>query len=77
MVQMQSGSKCQVVSSVSLTFTMDLYSCTIVTLCVCLKGLKAASESALPDLEKKDTLLGLYWAAQMASSHASSACSAR
>ncbi|XP_034436803.1 protein LEG1 homolog [Hippoglossus hippoglossus] len=41
------------------------------------QGLKAASESALPDVEKKDALLGLYWAAQMASTHASAVCSSR
>ncbi|KAG7240307.1 hypothetical protein INR49_027118 [Caranx melampygus] len=41
------------------------------------QGLKASAVSPLPDNEKKDTLLGLYWAAQMASSYASAACSAR
>ncbi|XP_018551651.1 protein LEG1 homolog [Lates calcarifer] len=41
------------------------------------QGLKAATDSPLPDNEKKDSLLGLYWAAQMASTHASSACNAR
>ncbi|XP_019947362.1 protein LEG1 homolog isoform X2 [Paralichthys olivaceus] len=41
------------------------------------QGLKAATESPLPDNEKKDSLLGLYWAAQMASTHASAVCSAR
>ncbi|XP_062267020.1 protein LEG1 homolog [Platichthys flesus] len=41
------------------------------------QGLKSASESPLPDVEKKDALLGLYWAAQMAASHASAVCNAR
>ncbi|XP_037606003.1 protein LEG1 homolog [Sebastes umbrosus] len=41
------------------------------------QGLKAAAESPLPDNEKKDSLLGLYWEAQMASTYASSACKAR
>ncbi|XP_068433556.1 protein LEG1 homolog [Clinocottus analis] len=41
------------------------------------QGLKAASESPLPENEKKDSLLGLYWTAQMASSYATTACSAR
>lgn len=44
---------------------------------MCLKGLKATSESPLSDKEKKDSLLGLYWAAQMASTYASAACSNR
>ncbi|XP_029281720.1 liver-enriched gene 1, tandem duplicate 1 [Cottoperca gobio] len=38
------------------------------------QGLKAAADSPLPDNEKKDSLLGLYWDAQMASSYASAAC---
>nr|XP_020459478.1 protein LEG1 homolog isoform X2 [Monopterus albus] len=41
------------------------------------QGLKAAMESPLPDNEKKDYLLGLYWTAQMASIYASAACNAR
>uniref|UniRef100_A0A3Q3XBS3 Protein LEG1 homolog n=1 Tax=Mola mola TaxID=94237 RepID=A0A3Q3XBS3_MOLML len=41
------------------------------------QGLKAAAESAAPDSEKKDSLLGLYWAAQTASTHASSVCNSR
>uniref|UniRef100_A0A3Q1ICL7 Protein LEG1 homolog n=2 Tax=Anabas testudineus TaxID=64144 RepID=A0A3Q1ICL7_ANATE len=41
------------------------------------QGLKASSESPLTDKEKKDSILGLYWAAQMASTYASAACSAR
>ncbi|KAM6905853.1 protein LEG1 homolog [Lycodopsis pacificus] len=39
------------------------------------QGLKAAS--LLPENEKKDALLGLFWAAQMASSYASAACNSR
>lgn len=42
-----------------------------------LKGLKAVVDSPLTESEKKDSLLGLYWAAQMATSTASSACSTR
>lgn len=42
-----------------------------------LKGLKAVVDSPLTEVEKKDSLLGLYWAAQMATSTASSACSTR
>uniref|UniRef100_A0A673AYT5 Protein LEG1 homolog n=1 Tax=Sphaeramia orbicularis TaxID=375764 RepID=A0A673AYT5_9TELE len=38
------------------------------------QGLRAAAESPLPDNEKKDALLGLYWKAQMASTYASAAC---
>lgn len=49
----------------------------IFSTCVCLKGLKAVVESHLPEGEKKDSLLGLYWAAHMATSSASSACSTR
>uniref|UniRef100_A0A8C3APF7 Protein LEG1 homolog n=2 Tax=Cyclopterus lumpus TaxID=8103 RepID=A0A8C3APF7_CYCLU len=41
------------------------------------QGLKATAESPLPENEKKDSLLGLYWEAQMASSYGSSACIAR
>ncbi|KAI9522597.1 hypothetical protein NQZ68_034949 [Dissostichus eleginoides] len=41
------------------------------------QGLKAATDSPLPENEKKDSLLGLYWEAQMASTHASAACNAR
>ncbi|XP_040919833.1 protein LEG1 homolog [Toxotes jaculatrix] len=41
------------------------------------QGLRSAFESPLPDDEKKDTLLGLYWAAQTASTQASAACQAR
>ncbi|XP_074541908.1 protein LEG1 homolog [Halichoeres trimaculatus] len=41
------------------------------------KGLLASGASSAPDNEKKDTLLGLYWEAQMASTYASSACDAR
>nr|XP_040017459.1 protein LEG1 homolog [Gasterosteus aculeatus aculeatus] len=41
------------------------------------QGLLDAADSPLPDNEKKDALLGLYWQAQMASTYASSACSAR
>ncbi|KAM7368084.1 hypothetical protein PAMP_014335 [Pampus punctatissimus] len=40
-------------------------------------SLKAAAESPLPDNEKKDSILGLYWEAQMASTHALAACSAK
>ncbi|KAM9783172.1 protein LEG1 homolog [Neosynchiropus ocellatus] len=41
------------------------------------QGLKAATVSPLPDNEKKDAILGLYWDAQMTSTHASAACSAK
>ncbi|XP_061668199.1 protein LEG1 homolog [Syngnathoides biaculeatus] len=41
------------------------------------KGLKASGDSTLPDNEKKDAILGLYWDAHMASLHAASACSAK
>ncbi|XP_028294923.1 liver-enriched gene 1, tandem duplicate 1 [Gouania willdenowi] len=41
------------------------------------QGLRDAATSPLPDSEKKDLLLGLYWAAQMASIYASSACNAK
>ncbi|XP_072218306.1 protein LEG1 homolog [Leuresthes tenuis] len=41
------------------------------------QALKVSSESVLPDNEKKDSLLGVYWAAQMASTYASAACNAR
>lgn len=37
-------------------------------------GLKSSNESPLPENEKKDALLGLYWKALLASTHASSAC---
>merc|ERR1712002_575942 len=40
-------------------------------------GLKAAAESAQPENEKKDAILGLYWEAQMASTYASAACNAK
>ncbi|XP_028997073.1 protein LEG1 homolog [Betta splendens] len=41
------------------------------------QGLKAANQSPQSDKEKKDSILGLYWAAQMASLDASAACKAR
>ncbi|XP_070782433.1 protein LEG1 homolog [Enoplosus armatus] len=41
------------------------------------QGLKSATESPLPESEKKDALLGLYWVAQMASTYASATCNAR
>ncbi|XP_061610840.1 protein LEG1 homolog [Phyllopteryx taeniolatus] len=41
------------------------------------QGLKASTDSPLPDNEKKDAILGLYWDAHMASLHAASACSAK
>ncbi|XP_078130849.1 liver-enriched gene 1, tandem duplicate 1 [Sander vitreus] len=41
------------------------------------QGLKAAADSPLPENEKKDSLLGLFWAAQMASTYASAACNSR
>ncbi|XP_047429671.1 protein LEG1 homolog [Mugil cephalus] len=41
------------------------------------QGLKASTDSPLPENEKKDAILGLYWAAQMASIYASAACSAK
>ncbi|CAK6962578.1 liver-enriched gene 1%2C tandem duplicate 1 [Scomber scombrus] len=40
-------------------------------------GLKTSAESALPENEKKDSILGLYWAAQMASIYSASACNAK
>ncbi|XP_028253554.1 liver-enriched gene 1, tandem duplicate 1 [Parambassis ranga] len=41
------------------------------------QGLKTLSVSREADREKKDSILGLYWAAQMASTYASTACDAR
>ncbi|XP_061126491.1 protein LEG1 homolog [Syngnathus typhle] len=41
------------------------------------QGLKASTASPLPENEKKDSILGLYWAAHMASLNAASACSAK
>ncbi|XP_034756944.1 protein LEG1 homolog [Etheostoma cragini] len=41
------------------------------------QGLKAAAESPLPENEKKDSLLGLFWVAEMASAHASATCNSR
>ncbi|XP_059212656.1 protein LEG1 homolog isoform X2 [Centropristis striata] len=41
------------------------------------QGLKAAGASPLAENEKKDALLGLFWAAQMASTYASAACKAK
>uniref|UniRef100_A0A3Q3SB37 Chromosome 24 C6orf58 homolog n=1 Tax=Mastacembelus armatus TaxID=205130 RepID=A0A3Q3SB37_9TELE len=41
------------------------------------QGLKAATASPLPDNEKKDSLLGLYWAAHIVSTDASAECNAR
>ncbi|XP_054474453.1 liver-enriched gene 1, tandem duplicate 1 isoform X2 [Anoplopoma fimbria] len=41
------------------------------------QGLKAATESPLPENEKKDSILGLYWDGQMASTSASAACNAK
>ncbi|KAM9339662.1 protein LEG1 homolog [Symphorus nematophorus] len=41
------------------------------------QNLKAKAESTEPDNEKKDFLLGSYWAAQMASTYASAACNPR
>lgn len=41
------------------------------------QGLKSSADSPLPENEKKDALLGLYWAAQMASIYASAACKAK
>ncbi|XP_061901110.1 protein LEG1 homolog [Entelurus aequoreus] len=41
------------------------------------QGLKASTSSPLPDNEKKDAILGLYWDAHMASLHASAACNAK
>ncbi|XP_045916548.1 protein LEG1 homolog [Micropterus dolomieu] len=41
------------------------------------QGLKSSADSPLPENEKKDALLGLYWAAQMASIYASAACNAK
>ncbi|XP_015236137.1 PREDICTED: protein LEG1 homolog [Cyprinodon variegatus] len=38
------------------------------------QALKATTESTLPDAEKKDSILGVYWEAQMASTYASAAC---
>ncbi|XP_077408086.1 protein LEG1 homolog [Vanacampus margaritifer] len=42
------------------------------------QGLQAPTDSPLPDNEKKDSILGLYWDANMASLHAAAAaCSAK
>ncbi|XP_069014589.1 protein LEG1 homolog [Embiotoca jacksoni] len=41
------------------------------------QGLKASTDSPLPDNEKKDALLGLYWDALMASYLASAACNTK
>ncbi|XP_005725071.1 liver-enriched gene 1, tandem duplicate 1 [Pundamilia nyererei] len=41
------------------------------------QGLKTTSESLLPDDVKKDTILGVYWDALMASTYASAACNPR
>ncbi|XP_071760821.1 protein LEG1 homolog [Centroberyx gerrardi] len=41
------------------------------------QGLKAAADSPQSDLEKKDSILGLFWAAQQSSMYASAACNAR
>ncbi|KAM8826132.1 protein LEG1 homolog [Synchiropus picturatus] len=41
------------------------------------QGLKDAGKPPLPDNEKKDAILGLYWEAQTASTYASAACSAK
>ncbi|XP_077566471.1 liver-enriched gene 1, tandem duplicate 1 [Stigmatopora nigra] len=38
------------------------------------QGLKTAAESALPENEKKDAILGLYWAAHMGSLHEAKNC---
>uniref|UniRef100_A0A3B5LHR0 Protein LEG1 homolog n=1 Tax=Xiphophorus couchianus TaxID=32473 RepID=A0A3B5LHR0_9TELE len=41
------------------------------------QALKPTSESTLPDNEKKDSILGLYWTAQMATTYSSSTCSVK
>ncbi|XP_043961789.1 protein LEG1 homolog [Gambusia affinis] len=41
------------------------------------QALKPTSESTLPDNEKKDSILGLYWTAQMATTYVSSTCSVK
>ncbi|KAM4528663.1 protein LEG1 homolog [Fundulus diaphanus] len=41
------------------------------------QALKATTESTLPDNEKKDSILGVYWTAQTASTHASAVCNAK
>jgi len=41
------------------------------------QGLKSATEPTVPNNEKKDSLLGLYWTAQMASTYASAVCNTR
>uniref|UniRef100_A0A3Q0QV47 Uncharacterized protein n=1 Tax=Amphilophus citrinellus TaxID=61819 RepID=A0A3Q0QV47_AMPCI len=41
------------------------------------QGLKTMSEASVSDDVKKDSILGLYWAGQMASTYASAACNAR
>ncbi|CAJ1077349.1 protein LEG1 homolog [Xyrichtys novacula] len=41
------------------------------------QGLKASVDSPLPDAEKRDAILGLYWEAHMASTYASAACDAK
>nr|XP_057913807.1 protein LEG1 homolog [Doryrhamphus excisus] len=41
------------------------------------QGLKASIDSTLPNNEKKDAILGLYWEAHMASLHASAVCNTK
>ncbi|XP_077366994.1 protein LEG1 homolog [Festucalex cinctus] len=41
------------------------------------QGLKASTDSPLPENEKKDSILGLYWDAHLASLHTATACSAK
>ncbi|XP_030578286.1 liver-enriched gene 1, tandem duplicate 1 [Archocentrus centrarchus] len=41
------------------------------------QGLKTMSEASVSDDVKRDSILGLYWAGQMASTYASAACNAR
>ncbi|KAM6915551.1 protein LEG1 homolog [Xenentodon cancila] len=41
------------------------------------QALRTSNDSPLPENEKKDSLLGIYWEAQMASTYASAACNAR
>ncbi|XP_007561104.1 liver-enriched gene 1, tandem duplicate 1 [Poecilia latipinna] len=41
------------------------------------QALKPTSESTLPDNEKKDSILGVYWVAQMATTYASSTCNVK
>lgn len=43
----------------------------------CPKGLNASTNAPLPENERKDSILGLYWNAHMASLHAAAVCRAK